>query len=223
MIYAAIVTYNRRPALQRLMDNPDFWNGLAKAGTARVVVLDQGSTDRTGSYLLGKNCQWIHGIYNYGCGGGRQRIVDWLTGNGMTYGDIVIFLDDDIQVAGKRWAEQLIDPIRNYRACISGAFGRRVTDDWLTEEACDHPDYVSGCAMAADGRVFMDAAFDPQFFPNYWEDADLCWQARSLGYFVQAVQAEICHDSAMDVAAAAPLMAANREKFRAKWEGKRPR
>jgi GT2 family glycosyltransferase len=222
MIHVAIVTYNRQPMLQRLLNNGDFWVGLALTGAADVTVLDQGSTDHTGSYLLGKDCRWIRGHFNYGCGGGRQRVVDYLQGKGLRPDDVIAFLDDDIRVGGDNWALQLTEPIRASRAAVSGALGRQVTEDWLTRPG-DPPDYVSGCAFAVRAQVFLDCSFDPQFFPNYWEDVDFCWQVRRLGYRIEAPKpVDLIHDTAADLASVAPLVAANREKFRLKWEGKRP-
>lgn len=220
MIYAAIVTWNRVAALRRLLENPAFWIGLAKTGAAEVVILDQGSTDGTLDYVVSKNCHYLPGRYNFGAGGGRQRIVDYLLGKGLRADDVVIFVDDDIQVTGEQWAVQLVEPIRNGWADVTGIYGRRVTADWLTEPS-DTPDYVGG-VMAASGDVCKECTYDPAFYPAYWEDVDWCWQARQLGYDLVAIpDAELHHDSVSDKTLAAQLVATNRVKFIQKWEGKR--
>ncbi len=55
----------------------------------------------------------------------------------------------------------------------------------LNEPQDDEPDYVTGAALAVKRDVFESlGGFDPQFWPVYYEDVDLCYRAKLSGWKV---------------------------------------
>ncbi len=108
-------------------------------------------------------------------------------------------------------------------------FGRgRAPDD-----ARDHllertVDYVSAAALLMPRALFLAAAgFDLAFEPAYYEDADLCFKIRALGFTVRfCPAAEVTHleggSTIGDPAERARQEACgdlNRDKFTARWNG----
>jgi GT2 family glycosyltransferase len=68
-------------------------------------------------------------------------------------------------------------------ADIAGVDVRIVGEDGHTHPTDGEPDYASGGWCAIAGRVFRSGVrFDPAFFPNYWEDVDIGFQARAGGF-----------------------------------------
>jgi GT2 family glycosyltransferase len=192
-----------------LQENADTWE------PARQIIerMPEGSRDRAIT---------ITSVVNLGCAGGRQKIVDeikrvW----GLQPDDVIVFLDDDIYAANEfKWLNKLTEPLFTDRADIAGVGGRRVTSDYMTVEDNENPDYVSGGWCAISGRVFLSGVqFDQQFNPNYWEDTDLCYQARARGFRIEAVRGVgLVHDHHDISAESVNLILRNRQLFMKKWE-----
>lgn len=224
MICVAIVSHKRPQALSSLLSNWMFINGLERQQATCIVLAQQfdDQSERAMRAVMQTNIRsgllW-GSPHNYGCGGGRQRIVDMLLGKRDA--QAVVFLDDDIQMVSPIWLQTLTAPILHGQAMIAGAAGRVITSDWLTEPCGDKlPDYVSGGWCCVSMRLFeRGIEFDPAFNPNYWEDVDLCLQAARLGYQIVEVKGTgLVHpDHAISPESAASFER-NRAYIRAKWE-----
>jgi O-antigen biosynthesis protein len=64
-------------------------------------------------------------------------------------------------------------------------FGRRSSPDAAECRGMRDVDYCSAAAFAVRKPIFLElGGFDPRFSPAYYEDVDLCFGVRSLGYRV---------------------------------------
>jgi GT2 family glycosyltransferase len=151
-----------------------------------------------------------------GCGGARQVMVDGYLATGLQADDVIVFLDDDIEIMHPDWLPKLIAPLAGDYS-ISGVEGRKL-GAYMPYPQCNEPDYVSGGWCAIRGDVFLDGCrFDDRYFPNYWEDVDLCYQARAKGKRIACVgNVGLRHAEKLPTAINA-LLENNRAKFYAKW------
>lgn len=80
-------------------------------------------------------------------------------------------------------------------------------------------DWVSGSCFAIRRRIAEEADYFDEGYPFYWEDVDLCYRVRALGWSVWLLpQIEVVHAHAqssrrMDEAQRAFLMRLGRERF----------
>jgi len=235
-----ILTRNRLPMIQRLLSSALFWHGLQWWQThwnpqvsnmlhkARVVVVDQASTDGTGDWAADKAARYaaqglipidyIRAPHNLGCAGGRNALIE--QAQLEMPDDIAVFLDDDIVPTSHLWLERLIAPILSAEADISGVEGRMIDGQGRTHPAADQLDYVSGGWMAVRNGVFMAGLrFDERFNPNYYEDVDFCKRAADKGARLTSV-GEIGLLHTPDHGSSETLDgAASRKKFVEKWHG----
>lgn len=72
--------------------------------------------------------------------------------------------------------------------------GHREQEDNITWETPFSVDYVCGCSLFASAEAFKKIGlFDARFF-LFWEEADFCYRAKSLGYsLLVAPEAKIWH------------------------------
>jgi len=71
-----------------------------------------------------------------------------------------------------------------YEALLGEHFGAGETDDGRWDESAE-VEFVTGAALAIRQELKDKlGGFDPAYFPGYYEDVDLCWRARQLGYKV---------------------------------------
>jgi GT2 family glycosyltransferase len=151
-----------------------------------------------------------------GCAGARQHMVNYHRGRGLRHEDILVFLDDDIEITETGWLNKLIAPLfEGYH--LSGVEGRKLTKQ-MPRVDNKRFDYLSGGRLAVLGEVFdYKCAFDMQFNPNYWEDADFSYQAKQHGFKLACVgdiglkHLETVNEDISE------LLETNRAKFYAKW------
>lgn len=214
MITICIATLLGDENLKKLL-TPLFFEGLDfnDFQNTRILVLAQEVPAR---FIPDRRVHISNVPENHGCGGARQLMVD-MSLMGMKANDIFVFLDDDIEVTDKMWLCQLTYPINEQGANICGVEGMRITPDYLTVPERDNPDYVSGGWCAIGIEVFNDGvSFDPRFFPNYFEDVDLCLQARAAGHRIAiAPQVGLKHDHTGQ--GNHDIFERSRQAFRAKW------
>lgn len=211
MIHICIATMGNQENIDRLL-SWDFWHD-ARHQVENVYILSQLKPIR----LAPKTGLILEYSPNaLGCGGARQHMVDYFIGKGLKTDDILVFLDDDIEILETGWLEKLIKPLSEGFQ-LSGVEGRKLTKKMPRLERKTF-DYLSGGWLACAGEVFIYACqFDEQFFPNYWEDADLSFQAKQRGFKLACVgDIGLRHDERLK-AGAAELLEQNRTKFYAKW------
>ncbi len=218
-IYIAVVTMGQQELIDRLF-SPKFWqsvrpvvDGIYVLSQMQVVTVSNSSAPMDAPIAVSLFCE-----KNLGCAGARAVITQMLIENGLQRDDMIIFLDDDVEVESEYWVASLCAPLLKHYS-ISGVAGRNVTADYLTKETNDiEPDYVSGGWCAIRGDVFIDGCmFDEQFFPNYWEDVDLCYQARAKGKWIISVGNVGLRHEHPPTAEAAQHVSQNRKRFMEKW------
>jgi len=124
-------------------------------------------------------------------------------------GEFLLFLNDDVQVQSPNWLEAFLVLALNES---TGAVGPKLLSPggklqdcggivWRDGNAWNHGrnhnpnepkfnyvrdvDYCSGSCLLVKKKVFDKiGGFDSRFSPAYWEDTDLCFEIRKLGYQV---------------------------------------
>jgi GT2 family glycosyltransferase/glycosyltransferase involved in cell wall biosynthesis/Flp pilus assembly protein TadD len=214
-------------------------------GTYEVIIVDNASTDGTKEYLTSLNgkVKVISNETNFGfteaCNQGAR----------IATGEYVMFLNNDTEPQ-PRWLESLIELVESDNSV--GIVGSKlVYPDGRLQEAggiifsdgngwnygrFGHPedpryeyvrevDYVSGASLLIRTELLKKLNyFDEQYSPGYYEDTDLCFSVRSLGYKVMYCPFSIVihHEgvtSGTDLAEGMKqYQIVNREKFVNKWK-----
>ncbi|MCX7013394.1 MAG: glycosyltransferase family 2 protein [Candidatus Sumerlaeota bacterium] len=170
-----------------------------------ILVVDNGSTDST-ARLVGERfpqARLIHLPRNLGFAGGAN------VGIQASRGEIVVLLNDDTICAPDLLVE-LARPLLDDPAIgvvgakiyypdgrtlqhaggeiAANALTRHIGYEEIDRGQHDAPrdvDYVSGCCMAVRRDVFRRIGLlDPQYFPIYFEEVELCVRARKAGWRV---------------------------------------
>lgn len=215
-IYVCVASYGRPQILRRCLNS--LLPGIRIIDTARLWVLEQGvRPDADRDYDNGSHRHWWK-RENLGCAGARKFMVDRALDSGLRDHDILVFVDDDITARDDGWLTVLTSPILAGQADIAGVEPRIVTADVQTRpcEMSEAPDYVSGGWAAIRGAVFLSGVnFDERFWPNYWEDVDLCHQALRKGFRITGVAGVGLEHEAHQ----GDVIAANRSRqaFAMKW------
>lgn len=211
-IHICIGTLGKQENIDRLLSYL-FWEDVQKANVESVYICSQVESiklrPKAGLMLE-------YSPLALGCAGARQHMVDYHNGRGLRDEDILIFLDDDIEVTESGWLEKLIAPLyEGYH--LSGVEGRKLTKK-MPRIDNKHFDYLSGGRLACLGEIFdYKCKFDTQFNPNYFEDADLCFQAKENGFKLACVgDIGLKHLETVNEEISA-LLETNRAKFYAKW------
>jgi len=200
-VSVVVTTYNSEAfiapcleSLARLDDDP-----------LEIIVVDNASTDATieRAQATGRYDVLIPNETNRGCGGGNND--GWRAASG----DVVVFLNPDTTV-DPGLVRALEDAFALHpRAVVCGCKilypdgqtlwhagglvhpngmpthrGYGEADRGQYDELC-RIDYVSGCALAFQ-RAFLEAVggFNEDYWPGYFEETDLCFRARRMGYDV---------------------------------------
>ncbi len=171
-----------------------------------IIVIDNASTDATSVFLKSCDLQNLTVISNTENVGFTKACNQ---GARMARGEFVLFLNNDTEPQ-PGWLKALLDLMRSDdRIGIAGC--RLLYPDGRLQEAggiifndgsgtnygrFDDPsgprysyvrevDYVSGAALLVRHDLLRKLDyFDEQYSPGYYEDTDLCFGARSLGYKV---------------------------------------
>lgn len=229
-----ILAYKRYDNLIRLLSN-DYFRASVLGAKAQVWVLLQQISDVVIEQHIEPHTfpgvVLFHTDQNMGCAGGRafltRRVLahaDDDPGAPVMYpGDPprgpIIYLDDDIQVTRESWLMRLVRPFVDPLVGIVGVDGRRIDAEGWSHPAHDESvDYVSGGWCAIRAEVFLSGCmFDMRFNPNYYEDADLCFQAKAAGWQIRiAGNTGLVHEPHSFPAGTYELVQRNRRLFVAK-------
>ncbi len=208
-----------------------------------VIVVDDCSSDDSEAWLA--SCSGITVLRNEVNSG---FIDSCNRGGGVARGEFIVFLNNDTTVTDG-WLDALIEPFqRDGDIGIVGArlvypdgrlqeaggiifndasgwnYGRDQQADLPQYSFVSEADYVSGACLALRRSDFEAlGGFDTRFRPAYYEDTDLCFQARAMGkkVIVQPAATIVHHEggtSGTDLASGAKqYQVTNRAKFREKW------
>lgn len=225
-LHIAIITMGKQSNIDRLMGDV-FWRSVwGRVASIHLLSQGGGCVEVASPNLNCPHIKQYELAENLGCAGGRKFLTEKIMKSrfcGEAFGaeDAIIFLDDDVVVHSEDWIRLLCEPLLlDYS--ISGVAGRRVTEDVLTVADNTCPDYVSGGWCAIRGDVFLDGIqFDTDYYPNYFEDIQLCWEARAKGKKIIAVGfCGLAHNDnpiGRDMVAVSKAVAENRIKFAKKW------
>jgi GT2 family glycosyltransferase len=223
--------------IRSLMQEIDF-------GENEVIVIDNASTDET-QRVLARFGDVLHIIRNEE----NRGFVDACNeGSAAACGRYLVFLTNDTKVL-PGWLDQLVETIEanppngavgsmflypDGSIQEAGAFvwsngeaqhyGWRAAPDDRRFTFAREVDYCSAASLLIKKEIFDRlGGFDRRFEPAYYEDVDLCFGVRSLGYKViyqplsrlihyEGVTAETDTSKGMK-----RFQITNREKFVAKW------
>jgi GT2 family glycosyltransferase/glycosyltransferase involved in cell wall biosynthesis len=208
-----------------------------------VIVVDDASTDETPRRL--ENIDGIR-VLHLDHNGGFLHAVN--TGAGAAGGDFLLLLNNDVEVQ-PGWLDALVATAESdSNIGIIGA--RLIYPDGRLQEAgaiiwndatgwnygryqdSKDPsfsfrrdvDYCSGACLLVRNDLWKKAGgFDAQFAPAYYEDADLAFSARALGYrVVYEPKSIVIHKEGSSYgtdasATKTSLMENNRKSFQDKW------
>ncbi|MGH1365023.1 MAG: glycosyltransferase [Calditrichia bacterium] len=171
-----------------------------------VIVVDNGSTDDTANYLKKVSEPRISSVFsseNNGYVGGCNA------GAEVAKGDFLLFLNNDTEVE-PGWLTALVDTMDDHSDCgavgsklvyPNGAlqeaggiifsdgngwnFGRNMLAEDPRFNYLREVDYCSGAALMVRRNLWDElGGFDERYAPAYYEDTDLCFGVRKLGYKV---------------------------------------
>jgi O-antigen biosynthesis protein len=181
-----------------------------------IIVVNNGSTDETGRVLdyLKDFVRVIHNPDNFGfvraCNQGAE----------IAAGEYVVFLNNDT-IVQRGWLAHLIETA-DKDAAVGAVGSMLIYPDGSLQEAGgivwrdgkashygwgEHPedpkfnvarevDYCSAAALLVRRDLFSElGGFDERYSPAYYEDTDLCFDIRSLGFkVVYQPLARVVHD-----------------------------
>lgn len=181
----------------------------------RVYVVDNGSTDGSVEYLVKEypSVRLIQSPGNLGFAGGnnvgiRYALAEGCSAVALLNNDTVIdepFLGPCVKVLQERRDIGIVGPIiveanePDRIQCRGGRISAWRLDfayigqgeRYVRSDCVEQVDYVLGAAMVIRREVIeRTGGLDPEFYPAYVEEADLCYRARLLGF-----DSVVCHAS----------------------------
>ncbi|MGK9477099.1 glycosyltransferase [Melioribacter sp. OK-6-Me] len=202
LISIIILCYNKvdftKKCLSALFENTNYEN-------YEVIVLDNGSVDDTPDYLLsfGEAIKLIRSNTNLGFVKGNNYASQF------ALGDYIVFLNNDTEPQ-QGWLNHLLHTF-DYHKDAGAAGSMLIYPDGKLQEAggiifndasgwnygrgnspndskysyCREVDYCSGAALMIRKDLFDQIGkFDERYSPAYYEDTDLCFSVRKIGYKV---------------------------------------
>jgi GT2 family glycosyltransferase len=191
---------------------------LLKLPPVKMIWLEQGASFN-GIASQSDVVIW-HSTNNVGCAGGRQRLIDYLiVVERLRHGDLVIFLDDDVQFVSPMWLEDFVNA--SLHADVVGQEGMTVTPDYATLPITQGqaPDYVSGGWSAWHGYVLLGGVQFDLNYHTYWEDVDMCYQARQKHFTLGIVNTHALSHASHMTAIKQERYDRGRDYFIKKWGG----
>ena len=202
LISIIILCYNKleftKKCLKSVFSNTFYSN-------YEVLVVDNASVDDTSGYLeaFGNKIKFIHSNKNLGFVGGNNLAINYAEG------DYVVFLNNDTEVKPK-WLIGLQSVFTYYpKAGVVGSmlvfpnqtlqeaggiifsdgtgwnYGRNDKLNVSKYNFVREVDYCSGASLIVRKSILTKlGGFDPLYSPAYYEDTDLCFSTRKLGYKV---------------------------------------
>ncbi len=239
-VSVVIPVYNHRDVTVRCLQSiAESW---FETLNVQFIVVDDGSFDGTSDVVTA-----LAGVDYVRSGKNEGFVRACNRGAAIARGKYVCFLNNDTTVSGG-WLEHLVNTAEtdpkvgvvgskliypDGRLQEAGNILWRDATGWNVghSENPDDPrynflrdaDYVSGAALLIRRELFERlGGFSEAYRPAYYEDADLCLGARSLGYrVVYQPRSEIVHyegvTSGDERSGVKRFQEINRPKFREKW------
>jgi GT2 family glycosyltransferase/ADP-heptose:LPS heptosyltransferase len=172
---------------------------FSPAGTYELIITDNGSSDGTAAYLAtltGRLGERITIVTNKENKGFQEPNEHALT---LARGQYFVLLNNDVSVC-PGWLDSLQAPFgRNTKLAITGIKDTCtvVNDDFRGQPATpgQSPEYIEGsCLMVPVALVRKHGLFSSYLKFAYWEDTDLSFRMRELGYDIETVHLPIRHN-----------------------------
>jgi len=204
-----------------------------------IIIGDDGSTDETVNIdQYADNIRVIKHETNLGFVGNCNETAK------AARGKYILLLNNDTNVQ-PGWLESMMDLIKrdkkiaavgaklifaNYALQEAGSiiwadgtgwnYGRGDDPDLPEYSYVKEVDCCSGACLLARTDLWRELnGFDQQFSPGYYEETDWCWRARQKGYKIMyQPAARVLHFGSKTFGDHKDLLAANRQKFLAKWK-----
>lgn len=166
-----------------------------------LIVIDQGSTDKTLEYLKealdGSGDMIIRNTVNSGFSGGNNQ------GLQIAKSEYILMLNNDCKVKKEGWLDLLLDASKNDDSIgLLGAFCMKAAPDYA-KKLFDHVgvgkeseewSYIEGWCLFGKRDLFQKlGGFDMRFNPAYGEDSDLSFRVKAMGLKIKAVKLPIKH------------------------------
>jgi GT2 family glycosyltransferase len=197
-----ILGYNKaeytRRCLESVFANTDYPN-------YEVIVVDNAAVDETAGMLetFGRRIRFVHSRTNLGFIGGNNLATQYAEG------EYLLFLNNDTEVQ-RGWITELYNCyVRDPRVGAVGSmlvypnnvlqeaggvifndatgwnYGKNQNVHSSLFRFVREVDYCSGAALSIKKEIFEKlGGYDLRFAPAYFEDTDLCFAVRKLGYKV---------------------------------------
>lgn len=190
--------------------------------SVEVFVTDNASTDGTAMYLkemkrkVGERLTVITNAVNKGFQEPNKYVL------GKARGEFFVLLNNDMVVC-ERWLEQLSAPFEtNLKLAVTGPPGACTRVDGHWRATGGRPaEYIEGsCLMIPTALARKHGLFADYLNFIYWEDTDLSWRMRELGYEIATVALPIRHDHPSSTTRHMDLrevLAANRAQMEKRW------
>lgn len=187
-----------------------------------LYVTDNASSDGTGMYLkelkrrVGEK---LHVVANDVNKGFQEPNAFVLT---KARGEFLVLLNNDMVVC-EGWLEKLAEPFEaNHKVAITGPPGAftRVSADWRATHGLP-ADYIEGsCLMIPVALARRHGLWSRYLTFAYFEDTDLNWRMRELGYEIATVAMPMRHEhpgtTSKDVDLS-EVHAANKQAMQERW------
>ena len=186
----------------RLTDCPGYEIILADNGSTDGTPAWQGAEFATECKARGVPLTLIQNAENIGCSLARNK------GIGAARGEFCVFLDNDVSPRAAHWLQGLEAACENNAAmvgpklvypsasrliqCAGVGVSKRGNISFLGRgEPRDLPQFntprevqtlISACLLIPRKLLLEHGGFDPLFHPVQFEDFDLCYRLRSLGF-----------------------------------------
>jgi glycosyltransferase involved in cell wall biosynthesis len=187
MVSVVIPAFNAQDTISYCLDS---LMAQEHAGSYEVIVVDDGSVDRTGELVARYERVKLVRQPNAGPAAARN------TGAREAAGDIVLFLDSDC-VAEKNWLTEMIKHLRNgtdvvgvkgryktkQRALIARFVQLEYEDKYLYMQQHEYIDFVDTYSAGFRRDVFLKmGGYDTDFPVACAEDIEFSYRLSSLGY-----------------------------------------
>jgi len=162
----------------------------ASQDDVEFIIIDNGSTDGTQGVLRAfedkLNLAAIRLPQNAGFGKANNL------GAQRAKGDVLIFLNNDVQLRGD-YLSPIIDLLTRIPEAITGA--ELLTRDTGWNKFGDKIiSYIPGWCLAMPRSTFVGLdGFDERYSPGDYEDVDICYTATQQGYLLRALTLPILH------------------------------
>ena len=209
-----------------------------------IIVVDDYNLDIHKPYFIGKSIKCIKNKKNLGfiksCNLGAENAI----------GKYLYFLNDDTIILNQNTIDSLVDRVEsdskiglvgskvllNHKnlqeaGCLTfntgdcWQYGKNEDKDQdLYNYSCE-VDYCSGCSLLIPKKLFDKIKFNEIYLPAYYEDVDLAFSVRSMGYkVVYEPKSSLIHMEGSSTGTAnttedvKKYQYINREKFYKKWK-----